>query len=475
MTTLGQQHQGFILRIDPDWRFADLECVHSDDSSVMFVAAALPGALKEAGIIYGIDPEAARDAFEKLPQMEPGTKTRIAVATEAVQGVNGSIEYLVNVSGRAQYQAAEDDDAAVDYKKATMIGSVQPGQQLAVAHPPVPGKMGVTIQGKTIPSRNGKPVILRCGANVDLDESTGTYVALEQGRPVLEGSVLSVLPVYEVSGDIDYSTGHVTFGGSVLVHGNVQDGFNITARDVEVNGVVGASEIRAKGNVTINGGVNGKNKAFIEAGGVVCAKYVNQARVESVGDVKIRRELINSTVWTRGRVTAGTLMGGEVLALKGVELAVFGSDMGVLTRVEPGIDYEHRKLEQKQEKFNMILDQLLGPVEMYLGDRGKFKALPPEKKAEIAAVYEQFKRVKKAHNILTEQIMAMGAAESSDPIKEVVVRKMMYQDCFVRTSLCQRSFDKEHIGPLVLVEDMERGSIRLAPYSERTNYDMEVV
>ena len=465
------QRTAFLLRVDPDGVFAELECVDASTPGALFVPAAVDAALPQASVVYGVDPDLIAIAFQSLTNAAPGTQFRIAESKAPVHGINGSIEYKVNVTGRAVYTGSESDDA-VDFKKATTIGSVAAGTLLAVLVQPVLGEAGVNIFGKTIQPRPGRAVILRCGANVQLNEVTGEYIASAEGRPVLDGSVISVLPVYEVGGDVDFSTGHIQFGGSVLVHGNVQDGFNITAKNIEINGTVGACEIVASGSIVLNGGVNGRNKALIKSGATITAKYINQARVEAAGHVRIRREVVNSAVFTRGRLMASSVMGGETLALKGVEVASLGSDLGVLTRVEPGIDYEYRKLEEKRQTVCSMIEAVIAPVAVLLGDRAKFKTQPPEKKAEVAAIYEQFKRLKAAFEKLTDQ-MRRFAATDAEPIKEVVVRKMLYHDCFVRTSICQRSFDKEHIGPLVLKEDIERGTIRLAPFSERTEVSIE--
>jgi uncharacterized protein (DUF342 family) len=366
-----------------------------------------------------------------------------------------------------------DDDAkessqAIDFKKATRVVSVNPGDQLATHFPPVEGSPGITVFGSPIPPRKPKDFNVRAGQNVEFRKPTESYHALTNGRPVYAAGSLSVLPLYEVTGDVDYSTGHVKFAGSVVVHGNVLDDFNITAKDIVVNGSVGACKLSAENNITVRGGVNGRDKALLCAGGEVCAKYLNNTSLEAMGDLIVRREIVNSNILCNGTVRTGNLIGGNTVSRMGLETNILGSDLGVSTRVEPGVDIAVRKIEMAIDQICEKIEAIVKPAEMFFGNRAKFKSLPEDKREELVQGYETFTRLHAAHAKLSQNRADLIAAAAEKPLKEVIILKQLHPDTIVRTELCVKNFSKEATGPMVLKEDVDRSTMTIEPYSSRT-------
>jgi hypothetical protein len=452
------------LEVDRDYQFADLFCVAADDSEGFASLDGARKALEAARVNHGIDAEKIRQALEKLPDLEIGTQIRIAEATPPTKSEDGRVDFHVDVSGQAAYRASDADDDQVDFKTATSVVCVQEGDLLAELIPPVQGELGTDIRGQPIAPRNPRTPSLVAGQNVEYDESARTFVARSAGRPVYSKGVLSVLPVYEVAGNVCYDTGHVEFNGSVIVHGNVEDDFNVTAKDILVHGNVGASQLTAKQSITVNSGVNGRQRAILRAGQNIAARYVNGSRLECLGDVTVEREIVNSDVLCNGRLRVGTLIGGNASARGGVEANVLGSDMGVATRVEPGEDMQVRKIEDALDVVDGKIEKLLHPIRNVLGDRSKFRAMPEEKQKAVEASHEAFLRLKEAHEKLANRRIDLMEMEGAEPDKTVVVRKQLNPDTIVRTEICMRNFPKEATGPLVIVEDIDRSTMVTQPY-----------
>ncbi|MSQ61716.1 MAG: DUF342 domain-containing protein [Dehalococcoidia bacterium] len=73
------------------------------------------------------------------------------------------------------------------------------------------------------------------GAGTELDGDT--IVSSFAGRPLFKQGRIEVLPVYEVSGDLDFSVGKITFLGDVIIRGDIKPGFSIhTNGSVTVRG-----------------------------------------------------------------------------------------------------------------------------------------------------------------------------------------------------------------------------------------------
>ena len=53
-----------------------------------------------------------------------------------------------------------------------------------------------------------------------------------------------VSPVFQLNGDVDFSSGDIDFRGNVSINGNVTAGFKVRASgDIEVNGFIENSEV----------------------------------------------------------------------------------------------------------------------------------------------------------------------------------------------------------------------------------------
>lgn len=420
--------------------------------------------LPQEKVTTGIDTEMINKAFDELPAIdEPGQTYIIAEGKKAQNGKDGEIHFKVDVSGAAAYRAAESE-AGVDFKEATRIVSVRSGELLAEVTPPTQGEHGFNLAGKELPAKNGKPAHIKPGDGVEINADGTALTATTEGRPVYSAGTLTVSKLYEVEADVDFNTGNVRFEGHVLVNGNVQDDFTITADSVEILGVVNAATIQSKGPVTLRGGINGRDKAVVEAGGAVLAKYVNQTRIVSNDNVKVQREIVNSTIWCRGRVETEKIIGGNCLALGGMEAHYLGSEMGVSTVIEPGIDYEVRKIDEQMTELAAEIEKILRPVEPFFGDKARFRNLSDEKKAAFQEAYKRFTSLKEAYCTLAGERQALLTDEETQPVKEVIVLRMVYPDVFIRTDSCMKQFKKPLTGPVALIEDIDCSTIRAATY-----------
>ncbi len=423
-------------------------------------------ALRENNVFKGIDFPAIDTAFAKLPDAPEGEVFQIATGEPAKHGENGEINFLVNISGKPIYDTTAAEDAkSVDFKSATRIESVKPGQILAKITPPTAGTPGYNLSGKDLPARNGKPVMYRLGEGTALDTDNVTIRATQEGRPVFAHRVVSVNPVYEVHSDVCFETGNIKFDGYVSVMGNVQDDFLIEAKNIEISGVVGAATIRCMNNLIIHGGINGHGKADVICRGAAEIKYVNAAKLEVKGDLNVGREIVNSTIWCSGKVRAGKILGGQTLALQGVEAHIFGSDLGIPTTIEPGCNYELRRIDEALEVLAHQINKIVNPIRNLLGDHKKFLQLPADKRQELTATFEYFLRLKTAHDKLNAARRKLLASDTGQPVKEVIVLKHLFPDVTIKTGSCVRQFRTEVNGPAALLEDIANGTIRTVGYN----------
>ena len=179
------------------------------------------------------------------------------------------------------------EDGTADYHNLGLVINVKKGDLLAEIIPPTKGIPGKTVTGKIIPAKAGKEVRIRIGKNVIVSEDGYKMFAEIDGQPIMYDNKLSVLPILEIKGDVGPATGNIDFLGSVIVQGNVKSGFSINANgDLQVNGIVEATEIQAGGDIIINRGIQGQGKGILKAGRDFKVRYIENATVEA-GEILI--------------------------------------------------------------------------------------------------------------------------------------------------------------------------------------------
>jgi len=144
-----------------------------------------------------------------------------------------------------------------------------------------------------------------------------------------------------IDGNVDASRAKVDATADLRVSGNVCDGTEVCARgEMCVGGMIEASRVQAGGGIEVAGGISGKGRGSLFAGGDIVARYVMNAAIETLGNVRVEVEASNSTITALGRVTIErrALSGGSIIASDGIECPVLGAASGSKMTVEVGTD-----------------------------------------------------------------------------------------------------------------------------------------
>ncbi len=309
------------------------------------------------GIRYGIN----EDYIETLiTSKEYGRWYEIAKGDLPTTGVDGYIEYFFTTDKKS-LQPKELEDGSVDYRNLNLFETAVENQTLAIAHPPVLGKDGMTIFAKTIPCEKTKktPALPR-GKNTKVLEDGLTLVSEISGRIFYMDGRVSVLPILEIMGDVDNSTGNVEFLGTIVVKGAVLSGFSVTAgADVEIEGSVEGATIKAKGNILLMKGVQGGGKAVIDAGGDINANFIESSNISANGNITAN-SIMHSNVRCGGVLNLvgkrGLLVGGKTVVGTKIEAKTIGSNMATVTELEVGVDpiqlEEYKEAVSNIEKYS---------------------------------------------------------------------------------------------------------------------------
>ncbi len=115
--------------------------------------------IQAAGVVYGIDEEAVKRAYER-----PGFPAICARGTAPVAGTDASVRY--NFDESLKGRPTELDDGRVDFKDLNMFTVVNKGDLLAEKIPPLAGTPGTDVLGQTVSAKNGRDIPVPAGKNV---------------------------------------------------------------------------------------------------------------------------------------------------------------------------------------------------------------------------------------------------------------------------------------------------------------------
>ncbi len=294
--------------------------------------------IREQGIQSDLDLSAIQGAIEKASE----GLTADAVISSGLPpqtGNDGYIEYLIDFG---QAMAPTVSGVGTIDLRASLIRYIQPGEPLAIIHPPEAGTPGLDVFGKPVPALPGKVFMPRLGVNVQRSANDiNLILAVSGGHARLVDGLLDIQDFYQVAGDVDYGTGNVNFGKSVLIKGDVKSGFSVdSGGDLEILGLVEDCQVKSLGKIFIKGGFTGQGKGMMQARGDISLGYVRNQHVKSDRTILIYKEALNSKLQARHSVAInGLVAGGKVQARYAIECQIAGSDTGTSTELEAGFDF----------------------------------------------------------------------------------------------------------------------------------------
>lgn len=215
--------------------------------------------LLELGVVHGINYNEITRACESTEIGE----YEVATGAKSLSGENGRLEYMIDLDlDNETVEPKERSDGSIDYRDIRHIPSVEKGQVIAIIHPPIPGKTGITVTGETLIPTQVHDLKIRQGKGITLTKEDTQIVATESGRPKIEqrGILVKVSIMQKLfhQQDVDLASGNIHFIGDVEVTGNVNETMKIEAEgDVLIKGNVNMATIIAGDSIVINRNVIG--------------------------------------------------------------------------------------------------------------------------------------------------------------------------------------------------------------------------
>ncbi|MCR4317827.1 MAG: FapA family protein [Planctomycetes bacterium] len=404
----------------------------------------------------------------------------IAEGIAPAHGNDGYAEFHIDLPGESfqKLGASKASTVKIDHRERRQVISISAEDHVADVYAPTKGQPGADIYGNPIPARSGEPAAVRIGKGIVKDESEKGVMrcrAEHDGCVKWDGRNLSIEPFLHIKGDVDYSVGNVDFAGSILVDGNVLEGFRVNARDsLEVKGFAEKCVLEAGMNIKVHGGITGGGTAHLikTKAGNIEAKYILNATVDSGGDLTADTQITNSNVTAFGIISVknGPIIGGESMALGGFDLYSAGSNQGTRTRLlitaEKFRNEEMRELNSGVARLQEKLEQINMRVGPLIADPAKLGALDEKKKAIVMQLIEQSEKMEQELDTWIERRNEVIKDFNSRIGNRIIIRQNLFPGNDIQIDQCRQVVEHPLKGPLVLKPNFGTGTLSISAYRE---------
>ena len=264
---------------------------------------------------------------------------------------NNDIVYHFDLAGNKPKPAIQED-GSVNYRDLGLLRLCKAGDVLASVKNAEIKKNGREVDGSLIiPEIKKHDLSLLQGVNTLISEDGTGLTAAIDGLVTMNAGKVSVSGSIVIDGDINNATGDIVFPGLIHIKGNIRNGYTVKAgAGIRVGGVVEAAVLETDGDIILENGVRGGNKAVITAGGCIWANFLESCTVNAGGDISAD-SILHSVVLCGGSLTLkgkyGVMVGGKAVVKQCISAESIGSAVSTPTELYVGYGPETMKNYQE--------------------------------------------------------------------------------------------------------------------------------
>lgn len=446
----GASGPGFELRPTEDYMALILSCTVPPRDSEALVAR-IRSELADLGIDTEIRMNEAMRRYEQA--LPSGPHLEEIVLLEGAPPEPPTDEAITwNGNFHAKGFVVDPETGRADYRRKVADVSVGAGQLLAEVIPGRPGRNGQDVFGRVVLPREPRPAKIREGKNVRFNPVMRTYHAETSGRIRFVDGILSVDDIFHVNGDVGLRTGNINHPGALIVTRDIQAGAQVVASgDIDVGENVEDAEVEAGGSITVQGGISCKERGIIRVAGNLHARFLRNADIEVGGDIYVDREINQCHIRTRGAVVVkqGRIVGGSIVALRGVETGDLGSDACIPCELTAGKDYtmestvnEKKAALESAKQLVLKLRDAVAPL------RAKQHALTPPMKQRLFQMQSELEKREADLHALEKALDDIFRATHEAANHQVFIHGTIYPDNLVQVGAQVKRIKDLVPGPL---------------------------
>ncbi len=319
--------------------------------------------LRDEGIKHGIQPQALREAVDRLIKGQSVEGQVVALGQAPKEGQDASIQLKVEIE--TNRVGREIKGGHIDFRDKGPLPVVVVGTPLAVLTPAVPGQPGVTVRGEQIDPPKPRMLKFQKGHGVTFEQDGRVAVAAAQGMVIRrDEDHFEIREVFEVKGDVDFASGHVDFPGVVKVEGAVLSDFKVRCYELEVGELEPRSTVEVRDNMVSKGGLMG---AQVNVGGKVVARFARDSKITCKGDLVVENEIVQCDIECEGKVVVtaheGRVVNSRIAAVKGVTVSEIVSTGKGGTKIRLGVRPEFEQQVYAVRKRLKDIEKEIGDLQ----------------------------------------------------------------------------------------------------------------
>ena len=351
---------------------------------------------------------------EKLP-----CAVKVAAGIEPKRGLDADIKLIGDFQKRAGTLRRDD---TIDLRERNVVVTVCKGDLVAEKRMATKGEPGCTLLGQELPAEDGQDRDFQVGPGIVQEKKEGRilYIAKADGNVTFRGNTLSIVEVYNLQSDVDYTTGNISVNTDLSIDGSVGPGFTVRAEgNIQIQGMVETGAlVFAKGNLSIGKGVVGETTRIITYGNLY-AQFIQDAEVLAKGDIIIGSYVYNGLIRAGGTIIVkkemgsqgGKIVGGVVCASKGVECSTIGSPTNrntvVSLQVPPDKATSLKAYNEKLGEYDQLIMKMMRTLQLDSVDplaiRDKLDKVPAEKKGMYTKILLKLNNAIKEKNSIEQE------------------------------------------------------------------------
>jgi len=457
----------FSIDISKDAMEVTLRLTAAKGQGLPISTLAVSHELQRQKIVYGIDEKAITKSVDSCNTNQTSQASIvIARGRPPTPGKDATAEFTFDTTPKY-----EDfiilPDGRIDYHRRRKIPFVKKQEVLATLIPAQAGVEGETVLGSKISAPKGDEVTLYAGSNVSFDPEQKAFIATIDGQPALNKNILHVYHHFHVPADVDYSSGNISFDGNVTIHGNVRPGFSVEATgDIEIKKSIDCGNVSAGRDLIVSGGIISNATSSVKAGRNVTCQYMQNAKVEALGDISVGDSIIHSDIHSTGKVVLsngkGKIVGGTVRARLSITAKVLGGDIGTPTEINAGNNF---LIDKKRIEFKKAIDfcdtniakiqAILTPLVKALRQKAE---IDPVQRQRLQQITRKLKSLQQHKSIMQARLKELSELELQSPPPFIEVSSKVYADVRIVLSRLVKKITEPY-GPSVFHLSKKRKKI----------------
>lgn len=398
--------------------------------------------LKKNNITSGIIDSKIKQYLEEIKKN--GTELNNVLVAEGLMPVDGKdAEIEFNYQKEVQNQDFTVlPDGRIDYHIKASIPVVKKGSVLARICPALKGVDGYDVLGNVIKANDGQIIEMVAGENVSLSKDGTEFIAECDGQVAINDKIINVFKCFYVEGDVDYRSGNIDFNGNIIVKGVVRNGFEIKASgDITVLKDIESANVIAGRDLKVSGGIICRNNNYkMICGRDLIVTHLQNATVEAQRDVYVGNSCVQSTLYCNGKMILkkqkGSIIGGEIYAMEGIDAKIVGNGLGVKTEIIVGNDYLLQKTANELKEIIKVytdnqnkIDNLLLP---FINKMKNKIAIAMDKKDRLTIIIEKRKKIRKNISMLESKLKNIECQISKDVSAVIKINEKIHPDVIVK-------------------------------------------